>query len=184
MSSGTVKVGDEYNWLTVERIYIFGGKTHFDVLCRCGNRCSTVARYVLTGKVKSCGCYRKTSEAYIASRRRKPFGYAALTQLFRSYQSNARRRRLNFSLTRDQFAVLTGSNCVYCGAVPFQINRLSKSAHGHYVYNGVDRKSNSEGYTPNNSVSCCGTCNRAKHTMSEKEFLSWVEKVSKFRSLG
>lgn len=182
MSSGTVKPGAVYNWLTVKRIYVTRGKTHFDATCRCGNNCTVIARYVVLGKVKSCGCYRKTSEAYTATRRRKGFGYSSFVNLYNSYRSNAKRRGLDFDLTKDEFHAVTQRPCSYCGQEPKQEHRLTKSAHGFYTYSGIDRIDNATGYVAENSVPCCGQCNKAKGTMSETEFLAWVSKVSKFRS--
>jgi hypothetical protein len=48
------------------------------------------------------------------------------------------------------------------------------------LYNGIDRINNEEGYTSNNTVSCCFTCNRMKGTMSSEEFKIHLKKLMRF----
>lgn len=45
--------------------------------------------------------------------------------------------------------------------------------------NGIDRVDNNKGYTLNNCVPCCKTCNQAKHRLSQEYFIEWVEKIYK-----
>lgn len=45
---------------------------------------------------------------------------------------------------------------------------------GSYTFNGIDRKNRSEGYTPENTVSCCPTCNYAKGKLEAETFLTHV----------
>jgi 5-methylcytosine-specific restriction endonuclease McrA len=53
--------------------------------------------------------------------------------------------------------------------------------NGDCHYSGIDRKDSSKGYILSNVVSCCFTCNKAKGTMSEKEFLEWIDRIIAFR---
>ena len=44
-----------------------------------------------------------------------------------------------------------------------------------YYANGIDRKSNQKGYTPQNCVPCCEICNKAKRNMNYVKFMGWIE---------
>ena len=61
--------------------------------------------------------------------------------------------------------------------MPQQISKVVKSA-SQYIYNGIDRLDPSGGYTEDNCVTACGTCNNAKMAMTRDEFLSWVRRLS------
>ena len=45
------------------------------------------------------------------------------------------------------------------------------------VLMGIDRKDNTLGYTLENSVPCCPTCNFAKRGLSVIEFIEWARRV-------
>lgn len=49
--------------------------------------------------------------------------------------------------------------------------------NGAFTYNGIDRLNNDEGYTVENTVTCCSVCNRAKHTMGFEAFRAWIARV-------
>lgn len=83
-----------------------------------------------------------------------------------------------FDLTRELFMDITKMPCEYCGEAPSQI-MSSKDANGVYVYNGIDRKDPLVGYTAENSVPCCGICNRAKSNMTFSKWMEWVGKLVK-----
>jgi hypothetical protein len=46
--------------------------------------------------------------------------------------------------------------------------------NGEFVYNGIDRLDCAIGYQPNNVVSCCAICNRAKGDMPFEAFIEWI----------
>lgn len=45
---------------------------------------------------------------------------------------------------------------------------------------GLDRIDSTKGYTMDNLVSCCETCNRAKRHMSLAEFREWKNSLYSF----
>ena len=63
----------------------------------------------------------------------------------------AKRQEIVFELTKEQWDTFVKGNCAYC------IRSLPQGK-----YNGVDRVIPSDGYTSNNTVSCCDDCNRDK----------------------
>lgn len=71
------------------------------------------------------------------------------------YKKNAKKRNLEFLLTKNQFYNLTAQPCCYCGDL-----------QGH---NGIDRVDSSKGYTVDNCVSCCSRCNIMKMDLNKDE---------------
>ena len=112
-----------------------------------------------------------------------PHGEASFNALYSVYKYAAERRKLPFELTKDEFKALTQQLCFYCGTEPchtFVASSKSKGklyTNGGFTYNGIDRVDNQQGYTVKNSVTCCEVCNRAKRTMSAKQFAEWIKRV-------
>lgn len=72
------------------------------------------------------------------------------------------KRKKSLSITRDQFFKLLYEPCTYCG---------SKENIG------VDRSNNDIGYTYENCVACCSTCNYMKGELNMNDFLNHVKKI-------
>ena len=83
-----------------------------------------------------------------------------------SFLSRAKQRSKVVSLTKDGFCALVQLPCWYCGASP-----PLGATHG------VDRWDNSVGYTADNSVPCCATCNSMKYTHTEARFLQQAARI-------
>lgn len=81
---------------------------------------------------------------------------------FYFYKRNAKKRGIEFELTKDEFSNMIEQNCTYCG----DSERI-----------GIDRKDNNKGYTLENSVPCCTSCNYMKKDLSVKEFIDKCNKV-------
>ena len=118
-----------------------------------------------------------------------PKGLTGLKVIYRHYKNNARKRNLIFEFSVLEFSTITQHNCTYCGLVPSSViaghPKHYKSEETYinsaYIYNGLDRLDNAEGYTLTNCVPCCSICNHAKATMSLSEFLNWIERLTNFR---
>jgi hypothetical protein len=74
------------------------------------------------------------------------------------YRTNAKKRGLDFLLSKDEFLRIIKMDCFYCGLPPMPMN-------------GVDRKDNSYGYIEGNCVPCCARCNVMKMDSSVEDFL-------------
>ena len=61
----------------------------------------------------------------------------------------------------------------HCGAQPAQ-QRNALSPKRPFTYNGIERKDNAQGYSPENVVPCFGQCNRVKGTLPYQEYLHWL----------
>lgn len=140
--------------------------------CDCGNEKIIYKGNLLKnpGGTKSCGCLQKE---IISKRQRKNYNDGIINVLFGEYKKSARKRNLKFELSREEFIEMTSSSCYYCGALPSKI-RTVKGCIGKYIYNGIDRINNLEGYIHGNCVPCCLKCNSSKRTQTKEEFLSWI----------
>ena len=160
--------------------------------CACGVERAVNGNNLATGGSKSCGCLSRERATRIArlnfadrfARNTLPTGRSAAHGLYHGYQCSATKRRLSFGLSLARFIQLTSSPCAYCGCAPHRLRRPCKRGNGGYVYNGIDRVDNVIGYEEGNVVPCCFTCNDAKKTRSEAEFLAWVERIYVFRIGG
>jgi len=105
------------------------------------------------------------------------FGLANMGNCFCFYKTQAKRRELDFELTKEQFYEITQRDCYYCGAKPSNKLTGHKSCYGEYIYNGIDRMDNTGSYIMGNVVPCCKDCNRAKGKLTVQEFKDWISKV-------
>jgi hypothetical protein len=160
------EIGHKYGKLTVLKHH--GGGKHTSSLwlcqCECGNTIVVSGIKLRAGGKKSCGCQHPL-----------PKGKAAFNALVGRFRSRAKERGFEYSLTDDQAFELSQQPCFYCGAPPNQ--KLKVNGNGDLVYNGLDRVDNSKGYSIDNVVPCCGTCNHSKATLSIDEFRDLIRKI-------
>lgn len=168
------------------RLYVqeYSGKSYWKCLCDCGNIKIVNAYNLKTKNTLSCGCLRKemtgkTGRVYGPSVNRIEYGKASKNILFKTYKDAAKNRNLEFDLSFDEFIKITSDQCYYCGIMPYKKVRNGRKIkfNGDYIYNGIDRVNNLIGYTIENCVSCCETCNRAKLQMSKRDFYNWIQRV-------
>lgn len=170
--------GQKFNFLTVLYFDKYNSTKDSKWVCKCDCGNLTVQRItnLRSGKVKSCGCYRNNRLKGKPSFNSLPKGEASLNSLYISYKNRAKKKGLVFSLSKEEFQKLTQKACFYCGETP-NYKHKPKDYSSEYVYNGLDRVNNSKGYTIDNIVSCCSICNRAKGTLTQKEFSNWANKL-------
>jgi hypothetical protein len=123
--------------------------------CDCGNDTLVRACNLRSGSTRSCGCLRRE----VMSNRRDE--NTPLREKQRYYKQNAKLRGYSWELSFDEFARLALASCHYC-----------RGPGG-----GVDRVDNAIGYTIDNCVSCCSTCNTAKSDMNLQQFTTWIQSV-------
>lgn len=152
------------------------GVIEWECKCDCGNICVITSSNLSQKCTISCGCYRRDIN-------KKEYGESSINRVYRRYKSSAKERNLEFCLTLEEFKNLCKENCIYCGSAPLNFQK-SEYNNGNFIYNGIDRVDNTQGYLNTNTVSCCKNCNKAKDVMSKEEFLKWIEKVYKFSKLG
>lgn len=151
------------------------GFTCWEFLCDCGTTTFISGDSVVSGSTKSCGCLKKEYQNKLENIHKLSYGEAAFNSLYYNYKQGAKKRNLEFNLTKEELKVLTSKDCFYCGAIPSQYTNTVRN--GKYIYNGIDRVDNSKGYILDNCVSCCGYCNKAKQQKTRGEFIQWISKV-------
>jgi hypothetical protein len=166
-----------------------GGYPTWNCSCECGGFSSPTGPNLVYGNSTSCGCIRREAAisrlASMSENNRLPAGEAAFNQVLSNYRVNARNRGLEFSLTEEEFRTLTKITCHYCGRLPNQQKKTrdrKRRVRDIYVFMGIDRKDNKQGYTTSNSVPCCLFCNQAKLTHSYEEFQAWLADIQDFRN--
>jgi len=136
--------------------------------CSCGAIKEVYGKHLRNRTHPKCqDCHGKSSRT----------GTAAQTDVLYHYTWRANKKGLVWELSRDQFLDITQKPCHYCGAAPHKRNRKS---YGEFVYTGIDRKNNEDGYTLENSLPCCEVCNYAKRDMDYDDFLSWIGNIKSF----
>jgi hypothetical protein len=166
------------------RNYGKSNRTFFLFGCDCGSQVELPLKQVASMKTRSCGCL--IYEDRINSTNR---------YVYKSIKSGAKSRGLDFEISYNDFLSISSKECFYCG----QIDKRNKwayvgsSSNSSFVesvtnrklydsmINGLDRLDSSFGYTMDNIVSCCGTCNRAKMDLKLDDFLSHIKKIYKWR---
>jgi len=138
--------------------------------CDCGGQTLAKTHALKTGKHASCSCGKTAPRP----KARKPDHQAAKLSIYRNYRRAAERRGHVFDLDFDTFCLFLEGQCHYCGSLPHR-SIPSIKAHRDFKYNGVDRVENSKGYSPDNCVSCCDTCNTSKAALPLEHFTGTMD---------
>jgi hypothetical protein len=131
-------------------------------ICKCGAE-------IRHEGAKTCrGCYNaaiiKHSDTRRARVRAAGYKYKATAKgRFKSLKEIAAKRGIEVALSPEAYAAIIANNtCIYCGGV------LPKYGHG------LDRKNNALGYTQENVVPCCSSCNSIKSDRIYFEEMLWI----------
>jgi len=142
--------------------------------CACGKESHVQAQHILSGRSKSCGCFKGKYLSIASKNKNKRKPQSAFYTVYYRYAYGAKRRNITFNLTQKYFRYLTSSDCYYCGAHP---NSVKYNYGDSYTYNGIDRVNNNKGYSVGNCVACCPLCNKLKGTFTKTEFLLQVKRI-------
>lgn len=137
--------------------------------CDCGNEL-VVTTANLTG-TRSCGCGRRRPH------KGRPVGSVARNKALASYMRGARQRDLAWELTEEDFFRLVALDCYYCGAPPSVVQRSGTYEGCEFTHSGLDRVDSKIGYTLQNVLPCCPTCNFAKRDMPFDAFMEWIGRL-------
>lgn len=128
---------------------------------------------------------KRCKPCYSAAQRLAPNMDSTYKVLVASVKSGARKRNIEYSLSFEQFKDIVQDNCFWCNASPpLKMPKGERMPTLPAPANGIDRLDNSIGYVYANCVASCQMCNVAKNNHSEKEFLSWVQRLYEFKFLG
>jgi hypothetical protein len=156
------------------------------------NQCNTCRKKLVRERNKKNDTYRKhyqnmseeERKAYIkyksemnqirfktkpeALKRKKEYDKSDRGIFVRYSNENKRRTRLKrglvFELTFEQVKEIINKPCTYCGKENCR---------------GIDRIDSNIGYTIENSVPCCFTCNGMKRAMGVEDFKEHIQKIHK-----
>ncbi len=171
------RVGQRFGRLLVlDRAGYDGHFATWNCRCDCGKLCVVKSNYLQKGSTKSCGCGRSGPGSRPWYRSPVPPGQNARRLIQSRYRVAARIRGVVWELTEAEFDTLTQQPCIYCGAPPSKVCQPTRN--GSFTWNGLDRFDNTLGYTSDNTVTCCATCNHAKRDMTFEQFITWVERVA------
>jgi hypothetical protein len=82
---------------------------------------------------------------------------------FADFNGNLKRRGIEVTLTREQFLEFWGKPCIYCGNDTPTVN--------------LDRVNSDKGYSMDNVVPCCLSCNMGKGTQTAEQYIDHCNKV-------
>ncbi len=83
---------------------------------------------------------------------------------YATYKRGALSRGIEFNITYEEFNTYWNKPCAYCAQTIAGI--------------GLDRQNNNKGYTIDNLVTCCRTCNFMKHTLDDKTFIEHCKLIA------
>jgi hypothetical protein len=152
--------------------------------CGCGKICEKAASDVTRGRTRSCGCLGEETKKQAGQRgihyNTKPNKEGAYNKLYGNYKRNAKYRNYDWNLSKDQFKKLIINNCYYCNSQPTAeySNCEVRTEANTLKYNGIDRKDNSIGYTPENCITSCYFCNKMKLNISYNDFITQIKKIN------
>lgn len=175
-----IKSGQKWNRLEAVRELPKNKHGHrvYQFRCVCGTFKDVQPSLVVAGAVKSCGCLQSETGPRNGFKRKLLPEEVVKNAVFSVYRKRAERKKITFSLSKSDFVELISKDCHYCKSPPgnFSFSGFSRY-RGTFISNGIDRIYSSEGYTANNTVTCCKTCNFAKSTMTQEEFKIWIRRI-------
>lgn len=95
---------------------------------------------------------------------------------YKNYQRNAKSKNRNFDLSEDEFVEITSQPCIYCGSF--------SDTYNNEPFCGVDRIDSNLGYSIDNCVPCCATCNRMKMDMDVDIWFNQMRKIINYCDLN
>ena len=147
-------------------------KNHYFLrcVCECGTEKEVRLSCLQQGTTVSCGCFGRAqtrTRSIGNTYNRGAYGENARSRILARYRRDAAKRGIQFQLSDDDFFDICGKPCFYCGSNPSSVFK-PKNSYGEYVYSGVDRLDNGSGYTKENCVPACKSCNSLKNAITKE----------------
>lgn len=149
---------------------------YWECRCKCGKIVSVPSNKLLMNHTKSCGCFKIEK---ITNLNLIPAEEVMVNTLLSKYKDNAKKAKVDFYLTKEEFRSFLHKNCFYCGDPPKNKHSLKRKSQDVTIsYSGIDKIDPYGGYVIENCVSCCVDCNFAKRKMTQDEFITLARKIS------
>jgi len=180
------RTGDRYGRLVVSEYFGKSGRYHiWKCDCDCGKTKNISSCDLSSKKVNSCGCLKLEKFLKIRNNQKQD---DRETLLFRHLYCSLKRRHKKFRgdiFNIESFIKKSKLSCFYCG-------ENSSKTIPDYLYdngervllsdtvlciNGIDRKDPTIGYTEDNTVPCCTTCNIIKFSNTEEDFYKKISNI-------
>lgn len=180
-----------HDWTVISHEYSKNGIAFYKCKCECG--IEQLVRGCNLRSNRSKGCRKcgleRTRQSLLGKDKSKfdPITYT-IKRIMKDYKYRAKKKGFEFTLSLKVFTNMISKNCFYCNIEPSTITNRTNEAGvlqirqerydaGWVRYNGIDRIDSSKGYTVENTVPCCPTCNTAKMELSMTEFHEWIKRV-------
>lgn len=183
--------GKKYHHLTMIKPLRSGGAgrgMYWLAQCDCGATREVRASEASLGYIKTCGKCEYHLALLQGAGSRGGQRYSQLTSTNKGlrlqehrYIKSAATRKIPWNLTPQQFNEIVKQNCTYCQAPPREYKQRDKKGRGRVriaVMNGIDRVDSSKGYTLDNCIPCCTTCNRMKLDLPIVDFIKQCTRIS------
>jgi hypothetical protein len=169
------KIGTKIGKLTI--VDYDSNKCYYYFKCDC-NECfvgttqTIKAKQSLLQKYKTAGCKLCMNVV-----RRQHLSDAELfLPIYKQYKRGSTKRFKDrvFKLTLEECISMFKSKCFYCLVDPSNSIKVGQRIIN---YQGIDRLEQDKGYTTDNVVPCCKTCNYSKNTLDYKNFIEHITKI-------
>lgn len=176
-------------WRILNYSHTKGKIAYYNCIClKCGKDFIVDGRNIRSGRSKCCvNCARERTVKANRGKVRSKYDSktAAERSLYSDYKKGAKKRKIKFSLSFEEFKELIYKDCSYCEIEPITKRNPLKGTgrskereeEGWITYNGIDRINSSIEYTKSNVVTACQHCNYAKKSMSVEEFKNWIKRA-------
>lgn len=175
--------GKAFGKLTVvDKVFVKNETAYWSCKCSCGNVVNVCGSNLRRKNrpTLSCGCNQKiaASKMHLSVNNvkftiEKLWFVIIKNQIVRS----ARSRNIAFDLSDETIKKFCSSNCYYCGSTPFNKLKVKRREMPFVIYQGLDRIDSSIGYFEDNVRPCCKNCNKAKSSLSHKNFIDLIKRI-------
>jgi hypothetical protein len=117
-------IGVKYNKLTIISVSEKSG--NYNCVCDCGKETIVNITKMKTGHTKSCGCSRSKNNRDLKLTKEIGYGVSMFNEVLRQYKRSAKKRNIEYKLSRDQFLETITKPCNYCGRELTNMKKTSR----------------------------------------------------------
>jgi 5-methylcytosine-specific restriction endonuclease McrA len=174
MKKTNIQVGERFHQLVaIAPAAARNGKSHWVFACDCGNQTIAGVYKVKHGTTKSCGCLASYIHRDLEGRMSIPNNQPDWLSLAKTRWAQDYSDGCPF----ETFLLLSQKPCHYCGNDKSNTYRHKTRDDIVFKYNGLDRIDPTKNHSPDNIITCCWPCNRAKMDRTYQEFTDWIHRA-------